>query len=268
MEATSYMELVGFGAEGWGPRLLTGAGLTFAVAVCGFFLAVVIGALGAWCKIRGNACVRVLADIYTTALRGVPDLLVIYLVYFGSSALLTGLGHFFSADGFISLPGFVAGSLAIGVVGGALCTEVLRGGFSVVSTGELEAAMAFGMTRAVCLRRVLAPLLLRSAMPGLGNTWLSLLKDSSLLSATGVIELMRASQVAADSTHMPFDFYLTAAAIYVLMAILSGLLIRRAERHYSRGVRINSVRAEEQSRNSIRAGALSARRQTREGEKT
>ncbi|NDL63929.1 ABC transporter permease [Acerihabitans arboris] len=243
METADYLQLIGFGAGGWGGRLLAGAGLTLAVAVCGFILALVIGALGAWCKIRGNAMVRLLTDLYTTALRGVPDLLVIYLVYFGSSALLTDVGHFFAANGFISLPGFVAGTIAIGVVGGALCTEVLRGGFSVVPTGELEAAMAFGMSPATCFRRVLAPLLLRSAMPGLGNVWLSLLKDSSLLSATGIIELMRATQVAADSTHMPFDFYLTAAAIYVLMAIISGLLLRRAERHYSRGVRGTGTRA-------------------------
>lgn len=241
METAGYLALIGFGAGGWGARLLAGAGLTFAVAACGFILALVIGALGAWCKLRGNAAVRLLADLYTTALRGVPDLLVIYLVYFGSSALLTEVGHFFSVAGFISLPGFMAGTVAIGVVGGALCTEVLRGGFSVVSRGELEAAMAFGMVPATYFRRILAPLLLRSAMPGLGNVWLSLLKDSSLLSATGVIELMRATQVAADSTHMPFDFYLTAAAVYVLMAMLSGLLLRRAERHYSRGILARGV---------------------------
>ena len=228
---------MGFGPEGWGGTLLRGAIVTIAVALCGFGFGIALGALGAWAKIGGNAVFRSVANLYTTVLRGVPDLLVIYLFYFGGSAVIGGIGHLFGATGFIGLPGFVAGSMAVGVTSGAQQTEVFRGAFRAVSRGEIEAARACGMSPSLAFRRIIAPLTLRHALPGLGNVWQVVLKESSLVSITGVADLVRQSQVGADSTGRPFDFYVAAGALYLLISTVSGGLQHAAERRTTRGLR-------------------------------
>jgi octopine/nopaline transport system permease protein len=235
MSDASFIEVVGFGPLGWGPTLLAGAVMTIVVALCGYAIGILIGIFGAWAKVSGGRLVRSLAQAYTTILRGVPDLLVIYVVYFGGSAILTRIWSFYGAGGFVNFPGFIAGSLAVGITSGALNTEIFRGGLSAVSRGEIEAAQAFGMSRFLRFRRILAPLVLRHALPGLGNSWISVIKESSLLSVTGVAELMRQTQVAAGSTNRPFDFYIAAGILYVTLAAASGVLVLLAERHFSRG---------------------------------
>ncbi|TKI07008.1 ABC transporter permease [Martelella alba] len=237
MNNESFFSLVGFGANGWGAILLSGVAVTLAASLSGLVLGLLIGTLGAWAKIAGGRFIRALADTYTTVLRGVPDLLVIYLFYFGSSTVLTAIAGYFGKQGFFALPGFMAGTIAIGVIAGALSTEVLRGAFQVVSQGELDAAKAYGMRFFQRFRRIVTPLTLRHALPGLGNVWLGLLKESSLLSVTGVAELMRQAQVGSGSTRMPFNFFLAAAVLYVVMASLSGLIVHFTERHYARGAR-------------------------------
>lgn len=237
MNQPGFFEVVGFGANGWGGTLLAGVVVTIAAAICGMATGLLIGALGAWAKIAGGPISRRIAGAYTTVLRGVPDLVVIYLIYFGSSSALSALGRFYGADGFIGMPGFLAGMLAIGVTTGAQLTEVLRGAFRAVSPGELEAARACGMSLALRFRRITAPLTIRYALPGLGNVWIQALKESSLLSVTGLAELMRQAQVASGSTGRPFDFFVAAAILYFLLAIGSGVVFQRAERVSSRGLR-------------------------------
>src|SRR4030095_16609012 len=122
------------------------AAMTIAVALTGYALGMLVGVLGASAKIAGGRIARAVADGDTTVLRGIPDLLVIYLFYFGSSAILTPLGRFFGATGFISLPGFMAGALAIGIVSGAYPPAVLRGAFQAIPKGEWERASARAMT--------------------------------------------------------------------------------------------------------------------------
>jgi octopine/nopaline transport system permease protein len=237
LDDPGFLAVIGFGPQGWGTTLLAGAIITLAAALCGLAIGVVIGAFGAWAKLSGGRMLRGLADAYTTVLRGVPDLLVIYLLYFGSSSVLTSVAGFFGQKGFVELPGFVAGAIAIGAISGAQSTEVFRGAFQAVRPGEIEAARACGMHLFLRFRRIVAPLTLRHALPGMGNVWLGLLKESSLLSATGVAELMRQAQVAAGSTRLPFDFYIAAAILYIVLAMGSGLLVQAAERYYSSGVR-------------------------------
>ncbi|WP_413726526.1 ABC transporter permease [Sodalis sp. RH16] len=237
MNNESFFTLVGFSAKGWGAILLSGVAVTLAAAVSGLVLGLLIGVFGAWAKISGGKTLRFLADAYTTLLRGVPDLLVIYLFYFGSSSILTAIAGYFGSKGFFALPGFIAGTIAIAVIAGALSTEVLRGAFQAVSKGELEAARAYGMGFFLRFRRIITPLTLRHALPGISNVWLGLLKESSLLSVTGVAELMRQAQVASGSTRLPFNFFLAAAALYIILASFSGVLVHLSERHYSRGTR-------------------------------
>ncbi|KQV19962.1 ABC transporter permease [Rhizobium sp. Root1203] len=237
MNQPGILELVSFGPNGWGKALLAGAWMTILIALAGYSIGAVIGSFGAWAKISGGRGLRMAADTYTTVLRGIPDLLVIYLFYFGGSALVTAIGHMFGAGGFFGFPGFLAGSLAVGVTSGAQFTEIFRGAFRAVHPGEIEAAVACGMGRALRFRRIIAPLTLRHALPGLGNVWQVVLKESALVSITGVAELLRQTQIAAGSTGLPFDFYVIASGIYLVISTGSGLFLRRAEKQLSRGVR-------------------------------
>jgi octopine/nopaline transport system permease protein len=237
MNEPGFLDIISFGPTGWGAALLAGALMTLAVAVTGFFVGGVIGVFVAWAKIAGGRVLRVFADGYTTVLRGIPELLVIYLFYFGGSALVTAIGKYFGAEGFIGLPGFLAGSLAVGVTSGAFHTEVFRGAFRAVSKGELEAAVACGMSPWLRFRRIIAPLTLRHALPGLGNVWQVVLKESALVSVTGVVELLRQAQIGSGSTGLPFDFFLIAGALYLAISTFSGFVLRLGERRLSRGVR-------------------------------
>ena len=129
------------------------------------------------------------------------------------------------------------GALAIGVVSGAYQADVFRGAYQALSKGELEAAQSVGMHRFLMFRRIIAPQVLRYAIPGLGNVWQLVLKESALISVTGLVELLRQSQIAAGSTRRPFDFYLTAAVLYLLITWVSTYLFQRAETHSMRGMR-------------------------------
>ncbi len=239
MNQPGFLDIISFGPGGWGAALLTGAMMTILIAISGFAIGSVIGTFGAWAKVSGGKTIRFIADGYTTVLRGIPDLLVIYLFYFGGSAAVTAIGRFFGSDGFIGFPGFLAGALAVGITSGAQQTEVFRGAFKAVHRGEIEAAIACGMSRGLRFRRIIAPLTVRHALPGMGNVWQVVLKESALVSITGVVELLRQAQIGAGSTGMPFNFYVVAGATYLAISTLSGALLQRSERHFSRGVRRN-----------------------------
>jgi len=238
VQQLSYFELMGFGPNGWGPALLRATAMTLAVAFCGFLAGAAIGTLVAWGKLSRYLILRGLADGYTTVLRGIPDLLVIYLFYFGSSELLSKIArNVFNYHEFISLPALVVGPLAIGVVSGAYQAEVFRGAYQTIARGELEAAKSVGMHRFLMFRRIIAPQVLRYAIPGLGNVWQLVLKESALISVTGLVELLRQSQVGAGSTRRPFDFYITAALLYLAITWVSTVFFQKAETRSLRGVR-------------------------------
>ncbi|MEF2071180.1 ABC transporter permease [Consotaella aegiceratis] len=237
MQNPGFFELMSFGPGGWGPVMLLGASVTLALAVCGFAIGAVFGAIAAFAKVAGGPIARTIADVYTTVLRGIPDLLVIYLFYFGGSSVLTSIGRLFGYEGFIGLPGFATGAMAIGLVSGAQHTEVFRGAYFAVQRGEIEAAIAAGMHRFLRFRRIIAPLVLRHALPGLGNVWQIILKESALVSVTGVVELLRQAQVGAGSERQPFTFYFAAAILYLVITSLSSFTFQRAEGYFNRGVR-------------------------------
>ena len=237
MQQIPFYELIGFGPNGWGLSLLQAAGVTLAVALCGFLIGALIGTGIAAAKLSRSLVLRSLGDGYTTILRGIPDLLVIYLFYFGGSAALGAIGGLFGVEGFIGVPAFATGALAIGIVSAAYQAEVFRGAYQTLSKGELEAARSVGMHRWLMFRRIIAPQVLRYAIPGLGNVWQLVLKESALVSVTGLVELLRQSQIGAGSTRRPFDFYLTAAALYLLITWVSTVLFQKAETRSLRGVR-------------------------------
>jgi octopine/nopaline transport system permease protein len=235
-----YFQLMGFGPLGWGLPMLIAAAMTFAVAIAAMMVGAVFGAIGAAAKLSSSTVARGIADAYTTILRGVPDLLVIYLFYFGGSAALTAVGHYLGAEGFVGLPTFLTGALAVGIVSGAYQTEVIRAAYLAVPKGEIEAAKAFGMSRWLLSRRIVLPQVIRFALPGMGNVWQAVLKETALISVTGLIELLRESQIGAGSTRQPFAFYMTAAAIYLVFTAVSTWAFNRVEVRALRGVRASA----------------------------
>ena len=196
-----------------------------------------LGSLVAWAKLSGVRIAAAIGGGYAAIFRGLPELLVVYFVYFGSSATLTGLDHLLGGEGFLGVPGFAAGALAVGVISGSYQAEVFRGAFLAIAKGELEAARAVGMGRWLMFRRIVGPQVLRFALPGLGNLWQVALKDSSLISVTGLSELMRTSQVAAGSTHQPFTFYVAGGALYLAITSISDRVFEFAEARATRGMR-------------------------------
>jgi octopine/nopaline transport system permease protein len=143
----------------------------------------------------------------------------------------------FGYHGYIELNAFTIGMVAVGVVSGAYSTEVIRGAVLSVPRGEIEAAKAIGMRRMLIFRRIMAPQVARFALPGLGNVWQLTLKDTALISVTGLVEIMRQAHVAAGSTRQPFTFYVVAAMLYLILTTFSTYGFQKAEAWAGRGVR-------------------------------
>lgn len=232
----SIIELIGFGANGWGVLLLLATLVTLAVTLTALAIGAVFGAAIAAAKLSQNWALAVLGNVYTTVFRAVPELLIIYLIYFGGSAAVTALGKALGYTGFLGLPSFLAGALAVGVISGAYQAEVYRGAFLAISKGELEAAASIGMSRALRFRRIIMPQVLRYAIPGVGNVWQLSVKDSALVSVTGLAELMRTSQVAAGSTRQYFLFFMVGGALYLILTSLSDRVFISAERRANRSM--------------------------------
>lgn len=224
-----FLTLLGFGTQGWGFAMLSGALMTLGIAVASFLFGGIIGTVVAWAKIKGGRLVKWFATAFTTVFRGVPDLLIVYLFYFGSSSLVAPVARALGNPEVTTLPGFLAGILAVGTVSGAYQTEVLRGAFWTIKRGELEAATASGMGTLLKFRRIIVPLTLRNAIPNLGNVWQFTLKDTALISVIGVIDTVRQAQMGAGATHRPFPFFFAAGIAFLLITTLSGFAFRRAD---------------------------------------
>jgi octopine/nopaline transport system permease protein len=223
------LQLLSFGDTGWGMALLKAAGMTILLTLAALLVGAVFGSLVAAAKLSKRRSLRWLGDLYSILFRGIPELLVIYLFYFGGASVVSAVGHWFGGEGYINVPPFLVGALAVGLISGSYQAEVFRGAYLAVAKGELEAALAIGMSAAMRFRRVLVPQVMRYALPGLGNVLQMSLKDSALISVIGLVELMRASQVAAGSTRQYFTFYIVGAVIYLILTGLSGRLFGFAE---------------------------------------
>jgi len=212
-------------------QLATGAGLTILVAVAGLALATAMGILGASAKLYGSRWLAGAAGAYTTVLRGVPDLIVILLIYYGGTTTLTKLtGSYFEVEP------FSAGVIALGVISGAYMTEVFRGAIQAVPRGQVEAAKSLGLNGLRCFLLIILPQAWRYALPSYGNQWLILLKHTSLISVVGLEELMRKSVIVAGATRQPFTIYCSTAFVYLTLTLLSMHLLHRLERSLERGL--------------------------------
>ena len=229
------MELLGFGKTGWGDELFYATLMTLAVSITamliGFFFALIFTPL----KLSKHKSLNLIGNFYTTVIRGVPELLVIYLFFFGGSGAVMYVASIFGYNEYIEINAFITGSFAIGIISGAYSTEVFRGAIQSIDKGQFEAAQVLGLKRFVYFFRVIMPQMLRLAIPNLSNVWQITLKDTSLISVTGLVEIMRQSYIAAGSTRDPLFFYSFAAVLYLLLTFLSMKLINRLETKYSRG---------------------------------
>ena len=222
---------------GFGGTLAAGAGVTIKLALASLIFGLCLGLIGAGAKLSRFFLLRTAADISTTLVRGVPELVLVLAVYFGGAVVINGLAARIGYSGYIEINAFGAGVLAIGAAFGAYATEVFRGAILAVPKGQVEAARALGMPAVLLFRRIVLPQVWRYALPGLGNLFLILQKNTALVSVTGLSELMRNTTVAVGYTRKPFTFYLVAALIYLGFTTITMVGNQFLERWASRGVK-------------------------------
>lgn len=216
--------------HGFGHLLLAGTWITLKLAFVSLFFGLILGLLGATAKLSSIRPLRWLGTAYTTLMRGLPELLLVLIIYFGTTELLLKL-----FDVYVEVSAFAAGVAALSIAFGAYATEVFRGALLEIPKGQQEAALSLGLSRFKAFWYVVLPQLWRLALPGLGNLFLVLLKDTALVSVIGLNDLMRQAYVAAGFTKLPFTFYLAAAFIYLLMTILFMQLLGQLEKRANRG---------------------------------
>lgn len=206
------------------------------VAGGGFFLGLVLGLVGASAKLSAAWLPRVLGGAYTTIVRGVPDILVILLFFYGGTEALRAVVRLVSPEATVTVGVMPAGIAALAFVAGAYATEVLRGAIQAVPRPQFEAARALALPRRVLWTKVVLPQALRLALPGLGNLWLVVTKDSALVSVVGARDLLGAGATAAASTRLPFVFYTAVAFVFLAISLASMALFAWAERRTARSV--------------------------------
>ena len=229
------MELLAFGDTGWGDELFYATLMTIAVSITAMFIGFIFALIFTPLKLSKSKFLNLIGNSYTTVIRGVPELLVIYLFFFGGSGAVMYVASIFGYNDYIEINAFITGSFAIGIISGAYSTEVFRGAIQSIDKGQFEASKVLGLKKPVHFFKVIMPQMLRLAIPNLSNVWQITLKDTSLISVTGLVEIMRQSYIAAGSTRDPLFFYSFAAVLYLLLTYLSMKLINKLEVRYSRG---------------------------------
>ena len=222
--------------HGYLPAILEGLGLTLRVSVLSLAIACVFGLVGAIAKLSGSRAARWSADIYTTLIRGMPELVLMLLIFYGGQIGINALAESQGWD-YIDVPPFWAGVLTIGFIFGAYLTETFRGAILAVPRGQAEAGMAYAMPRMLVLRRIVFPQMVRHAIPGFANNWLIMIKASALVSIIGLDDMVHRAGLAAASTRSPFTFYVAVALISLTLTSVSIFLLSRLEVRYSLGVK-------------------------------
>ncbi|BCG08585.1 MULTISPECIES: histidine ABC transporter permease HisQ [Buttiauxella] len=221
---------------GFSEVIFKGALVTLELALSSVILAVIIGLAGAGAKLSKNRPLAILFEGYTTLIRGVPDLVLMLLIFYGLQMALNVLTDSLGVAQFDIDP-MVAGIITLGFIYGAYFTETFRGAFMAVPRGHIEAATAFGFTGSQTFRRILFPAMMRYALPGIGNNWQVILKATALVSLLGLEDVVKATQLAGKSTWQPFYFAIVAGIIYLFFTTVSNGVLLWLERRYSVGVK-------------------------------
>ena len=221
--------------------ILQGALLTVGVSLSALAVAVALGLLGAAAKLSGRALPVTVATTYTTLVRGIPELVLMLLLYYGGTLGLNKLLELTGSDATADINPFVAGVLTIGFIYGAFMTETFRGAILSIPKGQNEAARAFGMGRLQAFLRITAPQMVRYALPGVTNNWLVLIKATALVSLIGLHDMTYLAKQASAATRSPFAFFLFTAALFLVYTSLSLLLLNRINQRYSLGAKRGSL---------------------------
>jgi octopine/nopaline transport system permease protein len=229
------MSLLAYGDTGWGDELFYATLMTIAVAAAALFIGFLLAAVFASFKLSKSKFLNLIGSCYTTVFRGVPELLVIYLFFFGGSGAVMYVAKIFGYNGYIEVNAFLTGSISIGIISGAYSTEVFRGAIQSINLGQFEASKVLGLKKKIYYYKIIIPQMLRLALPNISNVWQITLKDTSLISVTGLVEIMRQSYIAAGSTRDPLFFYSFAAVLYLFLTFLSMQLFNKLEKNYNRG---------------------------------
>ena len=217
--------------------ILQGAVMTVGVSLAALLVAVLLGLAGAAAKLSGRPVLKALATGYTTLIRGVPELVLMLLVFYGGTIGLNHLLELAGSEATVDINPFLAGVLTIGFIYGAYMTETFRGAILAIPKGQVEAAWAFGMGRGQAFARITAPQMVRYALPGFTNNWLVLIKATALVSLIGLQEMTYLAKQASAATRSPFAFFLFTAGLFLLYTSVSLYLLRRLKARYSLGVR-------------------------------
>ena len=220
---------------GWGEELAFGVGMTLLTAVLSLFFGLALGVGIATAKQSQNSLFRFLGDAYTTIIRGTPELLIVFFIYFGSTIGASRVMGLISGKAtYVEVPTLTASVVALSVIFGGYAAESVRGAMLALPKGQIEAANAFGFSRFGCFLHIKLPLIWRYALPALGNNWLSLIKSTSLISLVGLEELMRKTYIAAGDTGQYFRFYSIAAGIYLVLTLINVFVLNHLERYTRR----------------------------------
>lgn len=230
-----YLKLLSFGPDGWGDELLAGAWITISIALATVPFGLALGLAVALAKRSRFAVLRTFSTLYTTIFRGVPELLTLYVIYFGFQMLIQKLWTALGFTSNLEISPFLAGMVALGVVLAAFSAEVWLGALNSIQKGQREAAAALGLTTWQAFRLVVFPQLMRVALPGLGNNWMVLLKETSLVSVITLQDTMFIATRANVVTKEPFLFFGVAALIYLVFSVLSTWGFGKLEARANRG---------------------------------
>jgi arginine/ornithine transport system permease protein len=227
--------------SGYYASILQGALLTVGVSLAALVFAVLLGLVGAAAKLSGRPVLVALATLYTTLVRGVPELVLMLLIFYGGTIGLNNLLETLGTKATVDINPFLAGVLTIGFIYGAYMTETFRGAILSIPKGQMEAAWAFGMGRLRTFLRITAPQMVRYALPGFTNNWLVLIKATALISLIGLQEMTYLAKQASSATREPFTFFLFAAGLFLVYTSVSLWALRKLERRFSMGVKRGHV---------------------------
>ncbi|PCJ91274.1 MAG: ABC transporter permease [Hyphomicrobiales bacterium] len=229
------LELISFGPTGWGDEILSGAWITLSLAVATLPLGLIFGFFLAMAKNSDEPSLANAANVYTTIFRGLPELLTLFIVFYGLPLVIRQIEGLFTDDPSIQINSFVAGMIALGAVFSSYASEVFVSAFKGIPEGQYEGAYALGMRKSHTMRQVIFPQLIRLALPGLSNLWLILLKETALVSVIGLSDILRQTTIASRVTKEPFMFFGVACLLYLVFSIASSVGIGAIERWTNRG---------------------------------
>lgn len=217
--------------------ILQGAVLTVGVSLSALAFSIVLGLLGATAKLSGHRTLVWVSTVYTTLIRGIPELVLMLLIFYGGTIGLNNLLEALGSSDSVDINPFLAGVITIGFIYGAYMTETFRGAILAIPKGQAEAAWAFGMGRFQTFTRITVPQMVRYALPGFTNNWLVLIKSTALVSLIGLKDMTFLAKQASAATREPFMFLLFAAGLFLVYTSLSLWALRWLNARYSLGVK-------------------------------